>query len=66
MFVKPAIEGAMIRIPERDMRPMLAEGEDVAENSFWFRRILFGDVVKAKHAATLNPTESSKKYKEIK
>ncbi len=46
MFVKPAVEGTLIRIPERDMRPMLAEGEDVPETQFWYRRILFGDVVK--------------------
>ncbi len=46
MFVKPAVEGALIRIPERDMRPLSAEGEEVPETQFWFRRILFGDVVK--------------------
>lgn len=63
MFVKPAIEGAMIRIPERDMRPLAAEGEEVADNSFWFRRILFGDVV----AVKVEPAqENTKKNREIK
>ena len=45
MFVKPAVEGSVVRIPERNMRPLLQEGEEVAESQFWFRRILFGDVV---------------------
>ncbi len=50
MFVKPAVEGSLVRIPERDMRPLNAEGEEVPENSFWHRRILQGDVIQvSKH-----------------
>lgn len=63
MFVKPAVEGALIRIPERDMRPLAAEGESVPDTQFWFRRVLFGDVVEVPTPA---PQETSKRNKEIK
>lgn len=61
MFVKPAIPGYLIRIPERDMRPLSQDGEEVPETQFWFRRLLFGDVVRAEPAAA-----SHKKDKENK
>jgi hypothetical protein len=62
MFVKPAIPGDLIRIPERDMRPLSQDGEEVADNQFWFRRMVFGDVVRAEPAVQ----ENNKKNKEPK
>lgn len=58
MFVKPKIPGDMIRIPERDMRPLSQDGEVVADSQFWFRRVLFGDVIEV--------PQDTKKNKEIK
>lgn len=58
MFVKPKIPGDLIRIPERDMRPLAQDGEVVADSQFWFRRVLFGDVVEV--------PQDTKKNKEIK
>jgi hypothetical protein len=59
MFVKPARPGLVIRIPElysgknNRLRPGIKEarllpetGADVPENSYWLRRLKFGDVVK--------------------
>lgn len=58
MFVRPKIPGDLIRIPERDMRPLAQDGEVVADSQFWFRRVLFGDVVEV--------PQETKKNKEIK
>jgi hypothetical protein len=50
MFIKPATEGAIVRMPERAMRPLAAAGEPVDDNFFWQRRLLHGDVVRAEPA----------------
>ncbi len=47
LFVKPAVEGAMVRQPDRDMTPLSQDGAWVADTMFWRRRILLGDVVEA-------------------
>lgn len=47
LFVKPAIAGAMVRQPDRDMTPLPQEGAWVADTMFWQRRIMLGDVVEA-------------------
>ena len=45
LFVKPAAPGAIVRQPDRGMRPLAQEGEWVADNAFWRRRLAAGAVV---------------------
>ncbi|MGD9657098.1 MAG: DUF2635 domain-containing protein [Methylocystis sp.] len=45
LHVKPAREGAIVRRPESNMRPLDPDGEEVPDNLFWRRRLLNGDVV---------------------
>lgn len=45
IFVKPAVDGALVRQADRDMRPLPAEGAWVADTMLWRRLILTGDVV---------------------
>ena len=47
IFVKPPFEGAVINQPDRDMRPLSADGEWVADTLLWRRMIINGDVVEA-------------------
>ena len=47
IFVKPAVEGSVVYQPDRDMRPLDADGEWVANSLLWQRMILNGDVVEA-------------------
>jgi hypothetical protein len=48
LFVKPASPGLIIRMPEtlNGVRLLPDEGAEVPENSYWLRRLLFGDVIK--------------------
>jgi hypothetical protein len=55
IFIKPATEGAVVRMPERAMRPLAATGEAVDNSFFWQRRLLHGDVVKADAEAAATP-----------
>lgn len=47
IFVKPAVEGSVVYQPDRDMRPLDAAGEWVANSLMWQRMIINGDVVEA-------------------
>jgi hypothetical protein len=47
IFVKPAIEGALVRQADRDMRPLPAEGAWVADTFLWRRLLGKGVVVEA-------------------
>ncbi|NHN83665.1 DUF2635 domain-containing protein [Acetobacter musti] len=53
MFVKPA-DGRAVRWPG-SMRLLSSNGENVPDNTFWRRRLKFGDVVKAEAPATAQP-----------
>lgn len=44
MKVKPA-KGMLVRDPYTRV-PLPPEGRNVPENSYWLRRVMFGDVVK--------------------
>jgi hypothetical protein len=48
LFIKPAVEGSVVRQPDRAMKPLDAAGEWVVDNEFWQRRLLLKDVVEAK------------------
>lgn len=43
MFVKPK-EGLSVRCPVKG-RPLPAEGTEVPDNTFWYRRLAEGDVM---------------------
>ena len=60
--VKPA-PGILVRIPERDWRPMDAAGEAVPDTYYWLRRLADGDVVRVEEApaAPAAPAATSKK-----
>jgi hypothetical protein len=45
LFVKPAVEGAVVLQPDRDMAPLPAKGDYVPASFFWHARLLAGDVV---------------------
>ena len=47
IFVKPAVDGAIVRQADRDMRPLPPKGAWVADTMLWRRLILTGDVVEA-------------------
>jgi hypothetical protein len=51
IFVKPAVEGALVRQVDRDMRPLPQEGAWVVDTMLWRRLILTGDVVEAEPVA---------------
>jgi len=57
--VKPARPDLLVRNPDRDYRPLAAEGEDVPDTIEWRRRILSGDVVEVTAAAA--PASAKKK-----
>ena len=44
LHIRPAIAGTIVRMPDRAMRPLAAEGETVDDSMFWRRRLLLGDV----------------------
>jgi hypothetical protein len=44
MRIRPAVPGAIVRDPETK-RPLPPEGADVAETSYWLRRLRSRDVV---------------------
>jgi hypothetical protein len=48
IFIKPAIDGAIVRQIDRDMRPLPPDGDWVADTLHWRRMIRNGDVVEAK------------------
>lgn len=45
IFVKPADPSLKIRMPERDMKYLENEGEEVPNNPYWRSRISDGDVI---------------------
>lgn len=47
LYVKPAVEGAVVLQPDRDMARLPAEGGFVPASFFWHARLLAGDVVEA-------------------
>jgi|GEM_PF-966881 hypothetical protein len=47
LFLKPAVPGAIVRQPDRDMRPLAQDGEWVQASTFWHLRLLNGDVIEA-------------------
>lgn len=47
LFVKPAVAGAVVLQPDRDMKPLPADGDWVPGSFFWHARLLAGDVVEA-------------------
>lgn len=47
IFIKPAKDGAVVRIPERGNRQLKAEGEFVVPSNYWIRRLSHGDVKEA-------------------
>jgi len=51
IFVKPAVDDALVRQADRDMRPLPPEGAWVEDSLLWRRLILTGDVVEAEPAA---------------
>jgi hypothetical protein len=51
IFVKPAVEGALVRQVDRDMRPLPQEGAWVEDSMLWRRLILTGDVVEVEPLA---------------
>ena len=54
VHVKPA-EGRSVRMPERNMALLPAEGQPVPNNVYWQRRIADGDVVVTKPATKPKP-----------
>lgn len=46
-FLKPAREGLIVRDP-RTLRPLAAAGEWKRYDTYWRRRVRFGDAVEAK------------------
>lgn len=44
-FVRPAVAGAIVRQPDRDMQPLRPAGDFVPDNLFWRRLLENGDVV---------------------
>lgn len=51
MFVKPK-PGVLVRDPDSFL-PLPAEGRDVPESSFWFRKLADGDVQRCTDPATV-------------
>jgi hypothetical protein len=47
IFVKPAVDGALVRRPHREFTPLPQGGDFVPDNMYWRRRILHGDVIEA-------------------
>jgi hypothetical protein len=54
MRIRPAFPGAVIRDPQTK-RPLPEEGADVAESSYWLRRLRSGDVVRVDEPTGLEP-----------
>jgi Protein of unknown function (DUF2635) len=54
LFVKPAVEGNTVRIPEREMKPMEPTGEWVINNMYWQARLLNRDVVRVDPPAEIS------------
>jgi hypothetical protein len=48
IFIKPAVEDAIVLQPDRDMKRLEANGEWVVDSMHWRRLIINGDVVIAK------------------
>lgn len=48
IFIRPAKPGAIVRFPNQLTRVLPAEGEKVADISYWQRRIRGGDVIEGK------------------
>ena len=47
LFVKLAVPGTAVRMPDRNMHLLPEEGAWVVSSSFWQARLLNGDVVEA-------------------
>ena len=57
LFLKPAVEGFIVRFPGNRDRILKQKGEYVRANTFWRRRLRGGDVIKVE-------TPSPKKKKD--
>lgn len=65
IFVKPKIADSIVRDPIT-LIPIPAGGKSVTKNSYWLRRIMFGDVVQitdVEETVKKSPKSSSKKDK---
>lgn len=60
IFIKPAVEGAVVYQNDRDMRPLDAAGEWVADTLLWRRLILNGDVVETAPPDEAKSSKASK------
>ena len=58
MFLKPTNSEIKVRDPESGLH-LAIDGEEKPANSFWYRRLRDGDVVKAKPAKP-EPTSTKK------
>lgn len=56
IHIKPATADLKIRLPDRPMEFLPAEGALVEKNTFWLRRLRDGSVVEAKPAAKTKST----------
>lgn len=65
VFVKPAVEGTVIRDPHSKMA-LPASGMLVPKNNFWTRRIQFGEVVVVENPGNEKPKASKQPLKEGK
>lgn len=45
MYVKPKVEGSIVRMPERGNQPMPSYGAEVPRSVHWIRRLNDGSVV---------------------
>jgi len=48
LFIKPTVEGSIVRNPDNGAKPLAAEGEEVNKCVYWQRRINDGSVVVSK------------------
>lgn len=56
LYVKPAKEGVIVRLPWRPSQPIPAEGMNVPDTSFIRRRIARGDLVRCQPTKKAAPT----------
>lgn len=55
--IKPATADLKIRLPDRPMEYLPAEGAAVEKNTFWLRRLRDGSVIETKPAKTKTTKE---------
>lgn len=58
LYVKPKHPDLVVRDPASKL-PLRSEGEWVANNQYWQRRIICGDVVKTKPPASVTAAEAA-------